>query len=139
MGFLSAFAPRLALPLWFAAGFTFALPTHHGRSLAIIHRSIRVPIPNVVVGRDSSAVIAQIFQSRADTESGSASDGAGFGFDIPAVIWLSFALALGLFLTVGGVRLWRVTTALAIGLVFAFCGESSLPSFGGFGYQHWLL
>ena len=54
---------------------------------------------------------------------GSASDGAGSGFDIPAILWLSFGLVVGLYLTLGGMRLWRITTALAIGLVFAFCGK----------------
>ena len=60
-------------------------------------------------------------------DSGSASDGAGSGFDIPMVLWLSFGLAVGFFLTLGGIRLWRITTAFAIGLVVALCGQSSLP------------
>ena len=54
---------------------------------------------------------------------GSASDGAGSGFNVPAILWLSFGLAVGLYLTLGGMRLWRITTALAIGLVGAFCGK----------------
>jgi len=52
---------------------------------------------------------------------GPASDGAGSGFDAPMVLWLSFALTVGPFLALGGMRLWRITTALAIGLVFALC------------------
>lgn len=56
---------------------------------------------------------------------GSASGGAGTGFDPPAVIRFTFELAVGLYLTLGGMRWWRITAGLAIGLVFAFCGQSS--------------
>ena len=80
-----------------------------------------------VVARDavdgaSGTTISSVGQSEASQ--GSASDGAGSGFDIPAILWLSFGLVVGLYLTLGGMRLWRMTTALAIGMVFAVCGQS---------------
>lgn len=61
-------------------------------------------------------------EDQSGMDQGSASDGAGSGFDIPAVLWLSFGLAVGIFFTFGGMRLWRATTAFSIGLVLAFCG-----------------
>jgi len=76
---------------------------------------------DVIVDDVSGTVVNGADQSRIDQ--GSASDGAGVGFDIPAVLWLSFGLAVGLYLTLGGMRLWRLTTALAIGIVFAFGGK----------------
>lgn len=106
MGFLSAFTLRLTFLLWFTTAFAF--PARNSRSSIAIRQS------------DQSGI-----QSGIDT--GSASDGAGSGFNIPAILWLAFGLLVGLYLTLGGMRLWRVTTALAIGLVLALCGESSIP------------
>ena len=74
----------------------------------------------------SGTVVNSEDQSKIDQ--GPASDGSGSGFDVPAVLWLSFGLVVGLYLTLGGMRLWRMTTALAIGLFFAICGELSLSA-----------
>ena len=90
----------------------------------MIHRFIHAPTQDVVVDEVSSPAMNSVDQNGIDT--GSASDGAGSGFDVPAVLWLSFGLTVGLFLTLGGMRFWRMTTALAIGLVLAFCGQLSV-------------
>ena len=120
MVFFGAFILRLTLLLWFTVSLTFALPTHHGRGLTAIHRIIHVETRNVIVDDSSGTVVNSGDQSRVDQ--GSASDGAGSGFDVPAVLWLSFGLAVGLYLTFCGMRLWRMTTAFAVGLVFVLCG-----------------
>lgn len=127
MGFLGAFALQLTLLLCFTINLTFALPSHHGRSLTAIRRVIRVPTQGLVAYDLSDTTANGTDQTTVDP--GSASDGAGSGFDVPMALWLSFGLTVGLFLALGGMRLWRVTTAFAIGLTFALLGQSSPPSF----------
>lgn len=50
---------------------------------------------------------------------GSASDGSGSGFDLSAILWIAFTFTIGLFLATIGVRGWRVTTGVALGLALA--------------------
>jgi hypothetical protein len=123
MGILGALALRFTLLLWFTVSFTFASPMHHSRGSTAIHRIVHAVARDIVVNEVSGVVVDSEDQRRIDQ--GSASDGAGSGFDVPAVLWLSFGLAVGSYLTLGGMRLWRMTTAFAIGLVFAICGQSS--------------
>lgn len=127
MGFLRAFTLRLIL-LCFTASLTLALPSHYPRSFTAIRRVIDAPTQGLIADDRSDTTTSDVDQGVVDP--GSASDGAGSGFDAPMVLWLSFGLTVGLFLTLGGMRLWRVTKGLAIGLVFAFCGQSSPPSLG---------
>jgi len=117
MRLLGAPTLRFVLLFWFVGGFAFALQTHHGRGLTVVHRAIHV------VDEATRAVTDREGQGKVDP--GPASDGEGSGFDVPAVVRLTFELAVGLYLTFGGMRWWRITTGLAIGLVFAFCGQSS--------------
>ena len=114
------------LLLWFTVGFafTFALPTY-GRGSIATYRVVHTMARDIVVNEASGTVVNTADGSNVDQ--GSASDGAGSGFDIPAVLWLSFGLAVGLYLTLGGMRLWRMTTGFAIGLVLALCGQLSPP------------
>lgn len=100
------------------------LPAYRSQDSTSVHRITYAVIRDLVVDETSGTVVDSKDQRRVDQ--GSASDGAGSGFDIPAILWLSFALAVGLYLAVGGMRLWRMTTAFAIGIVSAFCGMSSL-------------
>ncbi|KAF9652815.1 hypothetical protein BDM02DRAFT_3258344 [Thelephora ganbajun] len=119
MGFLGAFTLRVTVLPWFTASFAFALPTNHTRGSIPTQRIIHAVSRNVVVDEASGIVMNTVDQSSIDQ--GSASDGAGSAFGVPAVLWLSFGLTVGLYLTLGGMRLWRITTAIAIGLVFALC------------------
>ena len=107
--------------LWFAVNFAFALPTHPSGGSTIIYPIIHAVVRYSIVDDASGTVVNSVDQSIIGQ--GSASDGAGSGFDLPAILWLSFGLAAGLYLTLGGIRLWRMTTALAIGMVFALCGQ----------------
>ena len=126
MGLLGPFTLRLTFLLLIMARFSFALPAHHGRSSTHVRRITYAVIRDIVVDEAAGTVVNSMDQSRIDQ--GSASDGAGSGFNVPAVLWLSFGLAVGLYLTLGGMRLWRMTTAFAVGLVFALCGRSLLSN-----------
>ena len=134
MGFLSAFTLRFTLFLWIAVSFASTSPTHHSGSSTTIHRVVRAVTRELVVDEDAGTVVDTNTQRRIDQ--GSASDGAGSGFNIPAVLWLSFGLAVGLYLTLGGMRLWRMTTAIAIGLILTICGQSSLSGDPCFSNRH---
>lgn len=85
-----------------------------------MHHIVHALIRDVVVNEVPRTVADS--EERGRVDEGSASDGAGSGFDVPALLWLSFGLAVGSYLTLGGMRLWRMTTALAIGLVLAMGG-----------------
>ena len=69
-----------------------------------------------VLNPDTQQTIAQ----------GSGSDGSGSDFSLPAILWLAFAFAVGAPLALAGIRLWRVTTGMGVGLAVALCG-TSLP------------
>jgi hypothetical protein len=62
-----------------------------------------------ILNTDTNSAIAQ----------GSASDGSGSQFDIPAILWIIFTVAVGLFLATIGVRGWRITTGVGMGLALA--------------------
>ena len=123
MRLLGALTLRLVLLFWFVAGSSFALKTHHGRGLTAVHRAVHVVARDIVVGEIPRVVANREGQGKVDI--GSAPDGAGTGYDLSALLRLTFELAVGLYLTSAGMRWWRITTGLAIGLVFAFCGQSS--------------
>ena len=53
---------------------------------------------------------------------GSASDGSGYGFDAPAIIWLAWSFAVGSPLLLAGIRLSRATTGASIGIVCTVLG-----------------
>lgn len=52
---------------------------------------------------------------------GSASDGSGSGFGGPAILWIGFLTIIGLPLAIAGIRGWRFTTGVGIGLASAVC------------------
>jgi len=52
---------------------------------------------------------------------GAATDGGGQGFSPPAIIWLVFSLAIGIPLSLAGIRLWRFTTGASIGIAATVC------------------
>lgn len=59
---------------------------------------------------------------------GPATDGSGNGFDVPAIVWLAWAFAVGVPLMLAGIRLGRLTTGAAIGCAGALCSTSPPPS-----------
>ncbi|RPD57677.1 hypothetical protein L226DRAFT_165779 [Lentinus tigrinus ALCF2SS1-7] len=52
---------------------------------------------------------------------GPGTDGGGTDFSLPAIIWLAFVFVTGIPLALAGVRLYRVTTGLGIGLALTLC------------------
>ncbi|KAH9935231.1 uncharacterized protein BXZ73DRAFT_45633 [Epithele typhae] len=60
----------------------------------------------LVINPSSSSIVAQ----------GAGTDGSGQDFNLPAILWLGFAFAAGAPLALAGIRLWRVTTGLGVGL-----------------------
>lgn len=57
---------------------------------------------------------------------GSATDGAGVEFSVPAIVWLAWAFAVGVPLMLVGFRLGRLTTGAAIGCGAVLASASSL-------------
>jgi len=57
---------------------------------------------------------------------GPGTDGSGSNFSLPAVIWLVFLLVIGAPLAVAGIRGWRCTTGVAIGLVAIVCSWAAI-------------
>jgi hypothetical protein len=64
--------------------------------------------------------------TRSPIPQGSASDGGGAGFDVPAILWIGSCFFVGTPLAVAGVRGWRLTTGAAIGLSTAVCAWAAL-------------
>ncbi|KAJ7099449.1 hypothetical protein B0H15DRAFT_771119 [Mycena belliarum] len=69
----------------------------------------------------------EVFDSSgARIKQGSASDGSGANFDVPAIIWIGFSLLIGLPMAVAGIRGWRFTTGVGIGLAGAVCSWAAV-------------
>ncbi|KAI0079847.1 hypothetical protein K474DRAFT_1591300 [Panus rudis PR-1116 ss-1] len=54
-------------------------------------------------------------------DQGLATDGSGTDFDVAAIIWLAWSLAVGIPLALAGIRLWRLTTGVSLGIAFSVC------------------
>ncbi|KAG6816596.1 hypothetical protein H0H87_004822 [Tephrocybe sp. NHM501043] len=57
---------------------------------------------------------------------GAATDGGGQGWDVPSIIWLVFSFVVGVPMAIAGIRLWRITTGVGIGLSAAVCSWAAL-------------
>ncbi|KAJ7108439.1 hypothetical protein C8R43DRAFT_962866 [Mycena crocata] len=57
---------------------------------------------------------------------GAATDGSGSNFDPPALIWMGFSLILGIPMACAGIRGWRLTTGVGIGLASAVCAWAAV-------------
>ena len=58
-----------------------------------------------------------------------ASDGAGKNFSPPAILWIGFCSLVGPPLAIAGVRGWRITTGVGIGLSAAVCCTSPVITY----------
>ena len=54
---------------------------------------------------------------------GPGTDGGGTDFSLTAIIWLAFVFVAGVPLALAGVRLYRVTTGLGVGIALTLAGE----------------
>jgi hypothetical protein len=76
---------------------------------------------NIIINNSSSTI--EVFDSTTDQAilQGSATDGSGTNFSIPAVIWLVFCFVIGIPMVIAGIRGWRLTIGVGIGLPAAVC------------------
>jgi hypothetical protein len=88
-----------------------ASPIHH---LAKRGPNITYDASGHITNITDSATMQQIMQ-------GDATDGSGVGMNIPAIVWLAWALVVGVPLMLGGIRLGRLTTGAAIGIAGTLC------------------
>ncbi|OJT10578.1 hypothetical protein TRAPUB_12914 [Trametes pubescens] len=77
--------------------------------------------PVVVTSDDGTNSTVVDPSTRQTIAQGSATDGGGVDFNVPAIIWLAFVFTVGAPLALVGIRLWRVTTGAGVGLAAALC------------------
>lgn len=97
----------------------------------LLHTARATPISAALSKRDP--VIAYDGSGRIDNVTdiatgipitqGAATDGSGLDFNVPAILWLVYAFAVGVPLMLAGVRLWRATTGAGVGIAATVCGE----------------
>jgi len=101
----------------------FALPLPFSRQ-AGLHLSPRAFIVNNATGTP------EIFNS--DTEQavpqGRATDGGGTDFAATALLWIVFCFVIGVPMSVAGIRGWRFTIGVGLGLSAAVCCAPHLSS-----------
>lgn len=121
-------APRLdvLLSLWLLLSLILneALATPHSLHAANIYARKVDP----VISYSSNGSVSVLDPTTEEPiPQGPGTDGSGSNFSLPAVIWLVFLLVIGVPLAVAGIRGWRCTTGVAIGLVAIVCCESHEP------------
>ncbi|KAH9855922.1 hypothetical protein C2E23DRAFT_556545 [Lenzites betulinus] len=98
-----------------------------------VHLGKRVE-PEVVTSADGTNTTVIDPATNQVIVQGSATDGGGVDFSVPAIIWLAFAFAVGAPLALVGIRLWRLTTGAGVGLATTVCiwaaFVNSLPADG---------
>ena len=87
------------------------LAAHHWKRVAPIVVSSEVGDNVSVINPATDQTIPQ----------GPGTDGGGTDFSLPAIIWLAFVFIVGVPLALAGVRLWRFTTGMGIGLAVTIC------------------
>ncbi|KAF7350964.1 SET domain-containing protein [Mycena sanguinolenta] len=79
-----------------------------------------LPRSSFTVNNDTGTV--QVFDGSGNlVTQGAATDGSGSNFDFPALIWIGFSLIIGLPMSFAGIRGWRLTTGVGIGVASAVC------------------
>ncbi|KAJ6631442.1 hypothetical protein B0H10DRAFT_1978774 [Mycena sp. CBHHK59/15] len=87
----------------------------------------RTLVPRVSFSVNNETGTIEVFDpSGALIKQGSASDGSGHNFDPPALIWIGFSLVLGLPMAFAGIRGWRLTTGVGLGVASAGAGIADL-------------
>lgn len=94
--------------------------THPSLSLSPLRSHVAIRA-NVVFNNATGEL--QVFDpvTRQLIPQGLASDGSGDDFSSPALIWLVFCFVVGIPMALAGIRGWRLTTGVGIGLAGAVC------------------
>ncbi|TFK50856.1 hypothetical protein OE88DRAFT_1659965 [Heliocybe sulcata] len=109
---MSLARPSWATPIPPFQSVLAAAPSLFPRKAVVENRDGQI----VVIDSDSLQFIPQ----------GPASDGSGSAFNAAAIIWFLFAFAIGVPLTIAGIRGSRFTTAVATGLALALGGWAAI-------------
>lgn len=119
--------PRLAsLVLFFAAFFLLTAPNVVQASPLAVSLVKRGPI---ITYSDAGRVTNVTDPSTGvPITQGDATDGSGSGLDSAAIIWLAWSFVVGVPLMLAGIRLWRFTTGVGIGLSLTVCSMFSCSS-----------
>jgi len=94
----------------------FSLTTASASPFIIPHDPPRLAPREFIVNNNTGTL--EIFNPdlRQVIPQGRATDGGGTGFDLPAILWIAFTIMVGLPMAVAGIRGWRFTTGVGIGL-----------------------
>jgi hypothetical protein len=84
-----------------------------------------LPRTSFTVNNDTGTI--EVFDpSGALVTQSAATDGSGTNYDPPALIWIGFCLVLGLPMACAGIRGWRLTTGVGIGVASAVCAWAAV-------------
>jgi len=114
----------LILCLFHAFTITAVLATPITRSPSSIQLQ---PRERYILRNNSVTGTLQAFNpvTRQPVPQGQASDGSGKGFDASSGIWIAFSFVVGTPLSLAGIRGWRMTTGVGLGLSAAVCAWSA--------------
>jgi hypothetical protein len=108
-----AVVPRIASLFW------LLLAVFSTLAVASPTRTL-LPRTSFTVNNETGTI--EVFDSHgALIKQGDATDGSGSNFDLPALIWIGFSLIVGLPMSCAGIRGWRLTTGVGIGVASAVC------------------
>jgi len=86
----------------------------------------RTLLPRTFTVNNETGIIQVFDPSGALITQGAATDGSGSNFDLPALIWIGFSLLVGLPMSCAGIRGWRLTTGVGIGVAAAVCSWAAV-------------
>jgi hypothetical protein len=102
---------------------SMGLPFMPSSALQLVPRS-------VIVNNDSGTI--RVFDSSTHQmiSQGPATDGGGTGYSVAAVIWVVFCFVVGTPMALAGIRGWRATIGVGIGLPATACCTALFFFFG---------
>ncbi|KAJ7807815.1 hypothetical protein B0H14DRAFT_2380994 [Mycena olivaceomarginata] len=114
-----------AVTLWIASFFWLLLAVFSTLTAASPTPPTLLPRTSFTVNNETGTI--QVFDpSGASILQGAATDGSGSNFDLPALIWIGFSLIVGVPMAGAGIRGWRLTTGVGIGVAAAVCGWAAV-------------
>lgn len=119
--------------LWIITGHVLNVPYVLSCPLSQTGRLVILP-RGVAIERMDENTTVLTFDTNLPVTRSAASDGGGSGFSAPSILWLAFTLTGGFFLALVGLRGWRITLGVALGLVFAVSSwATAINSMGSVG------